>query len=941
MSHPFPERRVPGQTHFRQITESARHFAIISMDLNGQITFWNRGASELLGWTPGEMLGRDLHVIYTPEDIAAGTLERELEEALTKGYGSDQRWHVKRNGDRFWSGGEVTPLINDKGEAYGFVKILYDRTSEKQYELQLQTITVQQEQLLAERTRERDRLWRNSLDLLLEIDSTGFLRAINPAWRTTLGYVEADLVDKYFEPFVHPADVDRTLAAIAEASKGPLVHFEVRIKHKDGSYRYIAWTAAPEDGFIYANGRDITTEKRQAELLSAHAEARLRLALEAGQMGVWEWDMRTGRVLLLDGAPALHGFDGSESVVRLAGMDEYVQLIYPDDRRILQAVIQRAIDEGADHRVEYRLGPLDGGIRWIEARGTVLRDEAGKPCFMHGVSVDITRRKRAELDATFLVQASKELAALVDPQTTINKVAALAVPNFADWCAIDLVQNGQLVRLAVAHIDPKKVELAVELHRRYPPKLNDQRGSWQVVRSGRPNFVPYIDENILNAAVPEPEMRDILKELGLTSYIGVPLVAHGEVIGVGTFITAESGRIYTDEDLELAMEFARRAAIAIDNANLYQAVRQADRDKDVFLATLAHELRNPLAALSNAVTLIGLQADDTPRVQAVQQVMGRQIGHLGRLVDDLLDISRITTGKIQLRREPTNLAMILNHAVEASRPMIEAGRHQLSLNYPDNPIEVNGDAARLMQVFSNLLNNAAKFTPEGGRISVDVTSTANECTVRIQDSGIGIGPEMLPQLFRLFAQGRQLGNGSAPGLGIGLSLVKGLVQMHGGLVSAYSEGRGAGSEFIVQLPILPRRVDKPSAQGDTAKISPNNWWRNKPILIVDDNVDAAITLAELLRAFGAEVRTANDGESALRAASDEVPAAVLLDIGMPGMDGLEVARRLQTACPDSGTVLIALTGWGQPNDKEATRAAGFAYHWVKPVTLEQLQEFAG
>lgn len=936
-----PEQYGPGDARFRQIADSVCDFAIVGMDLHGRISYWNHGATKILGWQAGDILGKTLHCIFTAEDISAKVPEQELAHALEKGYGSDERWHIRRNGERFWASGEVTPLRNDDGRAYGFVKIMHDRSTEKQYELRLQDMAAQLETTLAVRTRERDRLWRSSLDLLLEIDPQGCLRAINPAWKKTLGYDEADLVDKYFEPFVHPDDVARTVQAIAEASKGPLVHFEVRIRHKEGGYRDIAWTAAPEEGFIYANGRDITTEKRQADLLNVQAQARLRLALEAGQMGVWEWDMRTGRVLLLDGAPALHGIPTAEPTASFPGMEDYVRLLHPDDRPQLQQVVQQALAEGGDHRIEYRIFLPGGGVRWLEARGTVFRDDANRPCFMHGVSVDITQRKHAELDMAFLAQASAELAALVDPQSTIDKITRLAVPNFADWCAIDLVQNGQLVRQSVAHIDPRKVELAHEVHRRYPPKINDPRGSWQIVRSGQPNFVPHIDRELITLSVPEPERLQILLDLGLTSYIGVPLIAHGEVIGVATFITAESGRIYTEQDLQLALELARRAAIAIDNAQLYQALRQADRDKDVFLATLAHELRNPLAALSSAVTLIGFHAQNPQRIGSVQQVMQRQVDQLGRLVDDLLDISRIATGKIKLRREPANLAMVINHAVEATRPMIEDGHHQLSLNYPDHPIEVLGDVARLTQVFANLLNNAAKFTPRGGHITVNVTYAPNECAVHIIDTGIGIEPDMLPQLFRLFSQGRQLANGGAAGLGIGLSLVDRLVQMHGGRVTAHSAGPGKGSEFIVRLPTITRdhaRVDEQA--GDRAPLL-QSWWNGKSILVVDDNVDAALTLGELLQAFGAKVRTANDGASALQAVTEERPAAVLLDIGMPVMDGLEVARRLRDRYRAQEMVLIALTGWGQVHDKEASLAAGFTYHWVKPVSFRQLQEFGG
>jgi PAS domain S-box-containing protein len=942
MNAPVTERRLPGNIHFRQIADSARHFAIISMDLEGRVTFWNAGAVRLLGRSADDMLGNTIHCTFTPEDVAAGVPEQEIADALAQGYGSDERWHLRQDGERFWASGEVTPLLNDHGKVYGFSKIMQDRTPEKNYEIELQAMASELEGLLKEKTRERDRLWRNSLDLLLEISPQGYLTAINPAWKTVLGYEEADLLRQHFGPFVHPDDIGKTVEAIAAASTGPLVNFEVRIKHKAGGYRHIAWSAAPEEGYIYANGRDITTEKRQAELLSAHAQARLRLALEAGDMGVWEWDMRNGQLSLLEGAAALHGVSGAAPVTVLPSMHDYLKGVHPDDRAQLQEKIGLALSSGGEHRIEYRILLPEGGTRWLEARGTVLRNESGEPSVMHGVSVDISLRKRVELDTEFLSQASAQLAALVDPQSTLDKIAKLAVPNFADWCAIDLVQDGQLTRLAVAHVESAKAALGHELHRRFPPAQSDKTGAWQIVRTMQPHFVPRFSDETLRQAIPESETERLvlLRKLGIKSYIGVPLVTHGEVIGVLTFVTSKSGKIYTREDLELAQELARRAATAIDNAKLYQAVQQADRDKDVFLATLAHELRNPLAALSNAVTLMGLQARDPSRLENIQQVMQRQVRQLSRLVDDLLDISRIATGKIELRREPANLGMIINHAVEASRPLIEAAGHQLSLIYPDKPVEVNGDVVRLTQVFANLLNNAAKFTTGSGRIEVKVECSPGECAVHIIDTGIGIEPDMLPQVFKLFSQGRQPENRVASGLGIGLSLVQRLVQMHGGRVVAESEGRGKGSEFIVYLPTLVRE-DAASGAHLQEKSLHNGWWNGKSILVVDDNIDAATMLGEVLRAFGARVRTVHDGPSALAAVDAEMPEAILLDIGMPIMDGFEVARRLRAAYPDREMLLIALTGWGQAHDKNAALDAGFAMHWVKPVSFVQLRDFRG
>jgi PAS domain S-box-containing protein len=935
-----PDRRTTGESQFRQIIESAKHFAIVSTDLAGHVTYWSPGAALLLGWTAAEMMGQTLHRIFTPEDVAQKIPECEQETAKRQGFASNERWHLRKSGERFWATGELTPLKNDADELIGFAKVIRDRTEQKIAESHLESIATQSQQMLATRTRERDRIWRNSLDLLLEIDPAGILRDINPAWTAQLGHEPGDLVGRHFTPFVHPDDVAKTADVISRAAQGPVINFEVRILHKHGGYRDIAWTAAPEKEIIYANGRDVTVERQQAELLKAQHQARIRLAVEAGKMGVWDWDIRTDEVRMLEGTPALHGIESKE-IVRFPGMQDYAGLIHPEDRYVLADTVAKAVAKGKDHYFEYRVVHPDGSIHWLEARGTVLLDDEGKPCSMHGVSVDITRRKRAEQNMTFLSQASAELAALVDPASALEKLARLAVPGFADWCAVDVViSEDMLERVAVAHTDPGKVAQAHEFHKLYPPRPDDPNGTWKIIRTAQPIFVPIVTDAMLAESTPDPNRLSRLRDLGLKSYIGVPLIAQGKVYGVVTFVTAESERIYNQEDLDLAIELGQRASIAIENAQLYQAVRKADQDKDVFLATLAHELRNPLAVMSNAVALLGMGEVTPERLSTIRGIMDRQVGQLSRLVDDLLDISRIATGKIALRKEPVILSTVLNHAVEASRPFIEAAHHSLVLDYAEQPAEVIGDVTRLTQVFANLLTNAAKFTNPGGRIEIKLACTPHHCDVRVSDNGIGIEPGALRTIFEIFSQGRQAPERSNGGLGIGLSLVKRLVELHGGSVWASSQGLGKGSEFTVRLPISVMSVAQSRRDQQKENSARGNWWRNKRVLVADDNADAADTLSELLRILGANVRTVYDGQAALETVRREHPDVAVLDIGMPGLNGYDVARTLRADAACSGTLLIALTGWGQERDKSAAAAAGFDHHWIKPVTFDHLQSLA-
>jgi PAS domain S-box-containing protein len=686
----MPDRARPStlvaDSHYRQIVQSAVDYAVVSCDLQGYVTSWNEGARRVLGWTEAEMLGQSVHRFFTPEDVAAGVPAAEMATARRDGQASDERWHVRKSGERFWASGELMPLRGDSGELTGFIKILRDRTLERQ---------------------------------------------------------------------------------------------------------------------------------------------------------------------------------------------------------------------------------------------------------------EAARREGAQRDLKFLAEASAELASLSDYQTTLDKIAHLAVPHFADWCSIDMLgDSGSLQRVAVAHADPAKEILANDLHRLFPERVAEG-GPWHVLSTGQAERVEEISDEMLVQSIADPDYLAALRALGLYSYMGVPLTVRDKTLGVISFITAESRRRYTAEDQSLAQDLARRAAVAIENANLLRALQETDRAKDVFLATLAHELRNPLAPVWNGLSIIKRVPDDVERVRQVADMIGRQVGQLARLVDDLLDVSRISTGKIELKKQPADLASILHSAIETSRPHIEAARHKLSVQLPDEAIEVEADAVRLAQVFSNLLNNSAKYTRPGGIIDLIVQIEPERLVVRVRDNGSGIAPEMLGKVFGLFTQITHPSERTQGGMGIGLSLVEGLVRLHGGSVEAHSEGPDMGSEFIVYLPRLKPAATTVPPQGtpQTANAEPAAGRRRR-ILVVDDNADAANTLAELLQILGSETSVAHDGLSAVERVVQFTPDVVLLDIGLPDINGYEAARRIRGLEGVPQPRLIALTGWGQEQDKKLAAQAGFDDHWTKPVDSERLQQLA-
>jgi signal transduction histidine kinase/ActR/RegA family two-component response regulator len=372
-----------------------------------------------------------------------------------------------------------------------------------------------------------------------------------------------------------------------------------------------------------------------------------------------------------------------------------------------------------------------------------------------------------------------------------------------------------------------------------------------------------------------------------------------------------------------------------ERARAEAALKEADRHKDEFLAVLAHELRNPLAPIRNAVEIMRRSSLSDPQLVWSRDVVERQVKHLTRLVDDLLDVSRITRGNINLSREPVSVSTIIARAIETIQPLIAEQRHELTVDVTDEVLEVEGDLTRLTQVLGNLLNNAAKYTDPGGAIVVSARRANADVEIRVRDNGIGIPPELLPRLFQLFTQVDAAAHRAQGGLGIGLALVRQLVQMHGGSVTAYSNGPNTGSEFLIRLPLRARRA--PALDSAAPLAATNGAGKSgHRILLADDNQDALESLAALLQCDGHEVHTASDGAEALEVAAQRRPNVVLLDIGMPKLDGYEVARRIRAEPWGKATILIALTGWGQDEDRRRSREVGFDSHLVKPLDPEAL-----
>ncbi len=558
----------------------------------------------------------------------------------------------------------------------------------------------------------------------------------------------------------------------------------------------------------------------------------------------------------------------------------------------------------------------------------------------------------------FLADASMVLAGSLDIGETLRRLAQAIVPRFADWCTITLRDDeGAMRRILGVHKDPAHAAAMDRYLQGFSPAAHRDEVMVQAIEHGRSYFVPEVDDQALEGAAQGPEHLAVLRELGCTSLIVVPLLARGDAIGVLSVAMCDASRRFEELDHQLARELGALTGLAIDAARRFAdertarwraeraeeesqrllAERQellrkaegASRAKDEFLAILGHELRNPLAPIVTALDLMKARGGAPERELAVIE---RQTRHLVRLVDDLLDVSRIARGMVTLEKEPIELAEVVEKAIEMAEPLIEKRTQRLEVEVEPGLV-VHGDSTRLAQVIGNLLTNAAKYTPAGGSISVRGSREGEEAVVRVRDTGVGIEPAMLPAVFDMFVQERQALDRARGGLGLGLTIVKSLVEAHGGTVSAHSDGPGKGSEFTIRLPAVRVRASTPRVEVPDAARARSGMR----VLVVDDNEDAAILMAEALAHKGFDTRTAADANEAMALVETFEPEVAILDIGLPVIDGYQLARALRARPGGDQLYLIALTGYGQAMDRERALAAGFDHHLVKPVDVAAIR----
>jgi PAS domain S-box-containing protein len=863
-----------------RLTLEASNTGLWTWDLRAGAVVWSPETYALLGVAEGAFDGRaeSFFRLVHPDDRARveATVGRAIADRTL--YECDFRI-VRPDGQVAWVQNRGRASYGAAGEPLRVLGTVTDVTDRRRAE---EALRASEERLVRAQRAAQVGTWEWNV-------VTGESNWTAEAWRVFYGRPPTGEPVTYdlWLGSIHPDDRARAAAKTAEALRSGTYDDLFRVVHPGGAVRWIEARGEAEFGpdgqplRLLGTARDVT-EAHLAEEARRRAQALTQAIIDGSDALIFAKGL-DGQYFLTN--RAWREFAGLTPEAVLGANDEgtfgpgAAEGLAESDRRVVETAAPLAIEENVVVR---------GEPKTYFSNKFPLLDREGRAYAIGGVSTDVTELKRAQ-------------AAMLDRERDLRSLA----DNSPDILSrFDRELRHVFVNAAVTRATGLTPEHFIGKTNRELGMPADLCDLW------------------------EGALRHVF--------------ATGEATSIDfTFPSPGSDRYYASR---LVPEYGPGGAIervlsvahdVTERRRAEDALKEADRRKDEFLATLAHELRNPLAPIRTGLELMKAAPNGDPGARQSLAIMERQLGHLVRLVDDLLDVSRISRGKVELKRARVRLGDVFDHATEASRALIATAGHVLTVRAPPEPLWVDGDLTRLIQSVGNLLNNAAKYTPDGGHIELWARAEGGEAIVGVTDDGAGISAEMLPRVFDLFTQVDQTLNRARGGLGIGLSLVRKLVELHGGTVEAQSDGLGRGSTFRIRLPLAAARSAEASA-GATHR-PPSLRPRVRRILVVDDNVDAAELLAAVLKLTGHQTRTAHDGYEALATAEDFRPDAIFLDIGLPGIDGYEVAKRLRAA-PGFGAMLVALTGWGAEDDKRHAKEAGFDFHLTKPVERAQIED---
>jgi PAS domain S-box-containing protein len=1135
MSVPF-DSPTPYSEEWWRVTLSSIGDAVVVTDAKGRVAFMNPVAESLTGWNSQEAKSRPLDEVFPIiNELSRASVTNPVDEVLRTGAVVELANHTilrAKNGSEVPIDDSAAPIKDEQGNIFGVVLVFRDIT---------------ERQRAAATRRQLSAIVESSDDAIISKNLDGIITSWNKAAERIYGYTAAEVLGQPVSILIPPDRVDEIPAILERLRHGERIeHYETVRRRKDGTPIDVSLTISPikdNEGHVIGASkiaRDIT-ERKQAETARAYLAAIIASADDAIisktlESVITSWNQA---------AEQMFGYTAAEAI------GQQIYLIIPPERHAEETQILERLKRGkrVDHFETVRRRK-DGTLIDVSLTISPIKNSEGQIIGASKIARDISERKRAEQEReellarerrarqrfAFLAQATELLSSTLDYETTLKNLAQLVVPQFADWCGVDiLAEDGSIQRVTVAHQDPDKIAFAEEVARRYPPDPESPRGVPQVLRTGQPELYPEIPDELLVKSASDAEHLELLRAVGLKSGMIVPLVARGRTLGALTFVNGESDRRYAQEDLDFAQDLARRAALAVDNARLYQETQHAlrereevlqlhrsveerlsvlveasntllgrmrleevqqavieiagrliaadayavwrkdlrtdiwrvataiglsaefqdavpsDRDsaaarlegplaiesvqdvpwlahrqaayqlegiesllalplrlhgevassitfyyrnphhfsemeirvatalanlaaaalgtaelyqdqsrlrseaeeanrlKDEFLATVSHELRTPLNSMFGWIRMLRAgRVNEADKARALE-IIDRNAQAQAQIIEDILDMSRIITGKLRLDLQPVELPLVIEAAVDSIRPAAEAREIKLQVLLDTKAGPVLGDPNRLQQIIWNLLSNSVKFTPKGGRVRVQLERINSHVEITVADTGHGISPEFLPHVFDRFRQADSSNTRAHGGLGLGLAVVRHLVELHGGTVSAASAGEGQGATFTVRLPLTvvrdtPDRLPSRAKElfGDAREAS---WTLALPpdltgvrVLIVDDEADARELLTAVIGQCGAEVAVAASAMEGLDTVREWQPQVIVSDIGMPDEDGYNFIRRVRTLPPEAGgnTPAAALTAYARMEDRVRALSAGYQTHVAKPVDPAEL-----
>jgi PAS domain S-box-containing protein len=624
-------------------------------------------------------------------------------------------------------------------------------------------------------------------------------------------------------------------------------------------------------------------------------------------------------------------------------------VLHPEDADRFVQGWSLAVRVGKSYEASHRLKcGADNTYRWHLWRALPLRDSTGHISSWIGTSTDIDEQRRRSDALSFLAAASTVLSSRQDVQSTLREIPPLALQWMADWCAIDLVdEDGSIRRSAFLHHDVDQLELMQSIHARFPLVFHGAGGPEGVIATGIPISIQHLDGVRLHEFAKDDEHHDALRRLELSSYVCAPIIALGKTLGAISFGTAASSRRFAIDDVAVIQDVARRIGSALESARSYaiaarerSALEHANRTKDEFLAVVSHELRTPLNSILGWVQLLRTGALNAREGERALEAIERGAQSQAQLIADLLDVSRIISGKLHLSLEPVDFAGVASTVVESMLPAANAKRIEIATKLAESPPPIHGDPERLKQIVRNLLSNAIKFTPNGGRVDIELRAVGEQLCLEVRDTGVGIAPDFLPHVFDRFVQADSSTTRSYGGLGLGLSIVLHIVTLHGGEVRASSPGEGLGATFVVRLPIatarlLPAPLRAPDTQAKSVEHRPLSGI---DILLVEDQEDGRELFKAIVERAGASVTAVASVREALECFEKNIPDLLVSDIGLPDFDGFELIRQVRAFEPERGgrVPAIAMTAHASDHDQLRVRTAGFQGYLAKPVDREAL-----